>query len=543
MGRAMMSIPRSRATLSSWLLIILVLVAFGFDFAHGIALGQDKIAFHPIYRLRQTIAVAISRMQQPPLHGYLAYQSVIDALKQSGFPPLPEDGAPTDMPAWIAFLEDTARVDRTLQAARDAIVDPALPPQLLTGNEVAYADYAYFSFRLFGMHISALYYFFFVLLGVSCLLFVVQFRTSPFLLFLLVTYLAGLSLLQNYVHSQDPSWGSTLANSRFFEALSLLPAMHIFLVVWRRLPPSRSTFATVAVQAGLLAFLIDCRVTARWQIAMIVAAAAAMFVVDCWERRNWRPRWRLDASRGAWAAVVAVVALAAHMAMIEMSADKRYAAGTKYHIVWHEVLRGVLGSSLELQRDYLGRVIGIESPPDAVAYEAVSNDLTRRNDRSSPIAVVENGRILADVTRGWDAYERMARRLVIRMIIEHPAAVLTGVYYKFTEQLAEYSASDALAPRNFISAALLTALAALIWLGLGGGLGEWKSAACATFIVLAFAMTPPLVAPSALSVGTLLAFLVAIAIAVSALPLVLAGAASEAQTLLTRIRKRVAGRA
>ena len=43
-----------------WLQISLIFAVFALDFAHGIWLGQHNIGFHPLYRLRQSTAVAIS---------------------------------------------------------------------------------------------------------------------------------------------------------------------------------------------------------------------------------------------------------------------------------------------------------------------------------------------------------------------------------------------------------------------------------------------------------------------------------------------------
>jgi hypothetical protein len=251
---------RWRLVLGS-LQLALVLLIFCLTLGHGIAIGQYDVGFHPMYRLRQSLAIAISRMQAPPAHGYLAYQSVIDALDEHGFAIFPNDTGPhLDAAAWTDLFADPARLDAALKQATTTPIDPSLPPQLIRGNELGYADYVYAAFRLFGPHFASLYYFYFVLLGISSILFVLQFRASPFLMFLLTCYLAGLFFLQNYAASQGNQL-ATLANSRLFDALSLLPAMHVFLTVWLRLPWRKLTIATVAAQSALLAFLINCRTT------------------------------------------------------------------------------------------------------------------------------------------------------------------------------------------------------------------------------------------------------------------------------------------
>ena len=59
-------------------LLLLIGCVFYLDFFHGIELGQHQTAFQPIYRLRQSLAVAISRMRDPSPGRYLAYKSVVN---------------------------------------------------------------------------------------------------------------------------------------------------------------------------------------------------------------------------------------------------------------------------------------------------------------------------------------------------------------------------------------------------------------------------------------------------------------------------------
>ena len=81
----------------------------------------------------------------------------------------------------------------------------------------------YFSFRLFGDKISSLFYFYYLVVAATCLIYVLQFRKSPFLLFLLVLFLGELYFLENYANSYGLQL-KTVSNSRLFSGLSLVPA-------------------------------------------------------------------------------------------------------------------------------------------------------------------------------------------------------------------------------------------------------------------------------------------------------------------------------
>jgi hypothetical protein len=496
---------------------IVVLAAFGLDFAHGMVLGQHQIGFRPESRLRQALAIAISRMHQPPLSGYLAYQSVIDDLNANGFTLFDDErGLRLDEEARTALLGDPARMDRTLRHARDAMINGDLTPQRIngniTGNEVAYADYFYSAIRLFGLHMSSLYYLYFLLLGTACALFVLQFRNSPFLMFLLTTYLGGIFFLQNYAQTEG-SQLATLANSRLFEALSLLPAVHIFVAVWRRMPFKLSTLAIVVAQSAVLVFIVDCRVAARWQIAMIVATALGLLLVEACKSRSLRLSWLRQCRNGIWAAGVVAAFVAGHMGLISVSVDASYKSELKYHAMWDSVLGGLLESSTQLQREYLGGD-GYAVPfSDDLIEDAINNDLNKRHDMSSPIASTNSeGKIEINVGDGKDEYDRLAEALSFRIVRQHPLEVLAGFYRKILNQIAVYGADDAITFRNLAGMIILSVAGGLIWLSQGflaASNEHLSNVAGAGAIVLAFATIPALIVASALSVGTLLSFLIA----------------------------------
>lgn len=516
----MKALTRDRARIWRSLQLILILLTFCLDFGHGITLGENDIGFQPVYRLRQTLAIAISRMHQPPASGYLAYQSVVDSLNENGFAVFQEDKGPhLDVNGWNALFKDTATLDRALRQAADTSVDPSLPPQIIRGNELGFADYAYLAFRVFGLHFASFYYLYFLLLGLSCALFIGQFWRSPFALFLLSTYLAGLFFLENYAQSQGEQL-ATLANSRLFEALSLLPAMHVFLVMWRREALRWPTVATVAGQSLLLAFLSDCRTTALWQVAMIVALGGALVLAGILATRRWTATWK-KRLMPAWPAAVVVGILAVQMGLINWSADSRYREEPEEHLVWHEILRGLLETNIELQRIYLGKVIGLGTDTDQMAYSAVIKYMDDHHDVSSPIAVVDHGRVVSiDLTRSNAAYDNLAKSTVLNIMVAHPILVLATIPEKFAEQLNSYFLHRALRIKNLLIAAMLSTLAGVLWLGTNVGelaVRDVTFSVAAAAIVLAFALVPPLIAPSYLSVGTLLCFLVAAVVGVFAL--------------------------
>jgi hypothetical protein len=500
-------------------LLLLIGCAFYLDVFHGIELGQDRTAFHPIYRLRQSLAVAISRMHNPSPGKYLAYKSVVKVLDENGFALFDNEPGPRlDREGWAALLTDELRLDRIIQQANDAVIDASLPPEIIQANELGFADYIYFGFRLFGDKISSLYYFFYLIVAATCVVYTLQFRNSPFLLFLLVIFFGELYFLENYTHSYGLEL-QTVANSRLFSGLSLVPALHVLLLLWQRAPPRAFTVAAVIVQSVIFAFLLSCRTEVAWQGAMIAAAACGMGLSVLLKRRDRKHRNLIDRLASLWPTAVFLVVVFAYSTVVSMSADQRYAMEPKAHVIWHEVMIGLLRNSVQLRREYLGDVS--QGNVDNDVYRAVIRDLNARNDSSSPIVVrLGDGQLIIQLERGWAEYDRLVRSLTLRIVHDHPSAVLETLLPKISQQVALYDSPDthSMSWDNLRIPIILVAVAAFICMAAGGftvDAAVLGSAAGVIAILLLFATATPMIHPSPLAIGTLFIYLGVVAISIS----------------------------
>ena len=492
---------------------------FFLDVIHGVGLGQDQVAFHPIYRLRQSLAVAISRLHDPPLGGYLAYGSVVNVLSENGFAIFDGDPGPhLDLDGWEALLTDRPRLDRIIAAAKNTAIDNSLPPQMIQGNELGLADYISFSFRLFGDKISSLYYFFYLVVIATCLLYIVQFRSNPFCLFLLAVFLSELYFLETYATGYGLQL-ETVSNSRLFSGLSLVPALHVLFVLWQRLP--LRAFATVAVvaQSSIFAFLLSCRTELAWQLAMIIAVACGIGLSLLLGPRGPEQRSLTGQLVTLWPAAVFVLVVSAYFATASKIADKRYQTEPKGHVIWHEVLLGILGASPDLRREYIGKASWTNG--DKEVYAAVIRDLDARNDFSSPIVhKFANGDISLDILAAYGEYDKLARSLALRIIARHPFAVVAGAPNKISEQIRWYNnpRTHSIAWENIRVPVILISIGAFICMVAGGltvDRAALAGAAACGGIILLFASLTPLIEPSALSIGSLFSYLGAIAVVVA----------------------------
>ena len=523
-------------------LLLLIGCVFCLDVFHGIELGQDQTAFHPIYRLRQSLAIAISRMHDPSLGGYLAYKSVVDVFNENGFAQFDNEPGPhLHEPDWEVLLADGPRLNRIIQQAIDVPVDISLPSEIMQANELGYADYVYFSFRLFGDKISSFYYFFYLIVAATCLVYILQFRNNPFLLFVLVVFLSELYFLENYSQSYGMQL-QTVTNSRLFSGLSLLPALHVLFLLWQRQPPSAFTIAGVIVQSVIFGFLLSCRTEAAWQVAMVAAVACGFGILLVLPLRGRKLSDLVGRLRPLWPALMFLIVVSGYSAVISLRADSRYAIEPKGHILWHEVLIGLLSTSPELRRDYLPDENITYT--DTEVYMAVDHDLKARDDASSPmVRRLPNGDPVVDLAlpAGWNEYEKLVRSLALRIVLKHPIAVLKTLPTKIEDQIRWFDQPDAhsMAWANLRTAVIVVAMGAFICAVAGGftvNLATLGSAALFAAALLLFAaMTPLLVEPSPHAIGTLFSYLGVIAVVAAYMVVLLVRAAVGLKSKITGV--------
>ncbi len=499
-------------------LLLLIGGSFCLDIFHGIRLGQDQVAFHPAYRLRQSLAVAISRLHDPSPGKYLAYKSVVNVLDENGFAMfVGEPGPLLNAKEWAALLADGPRLDRIIQQARDVAIDTSLPPEIIKKNELGLADYIYLSFRIFGDRIASLYYFFYLIVAVSCLVYILQFRDRPFLLYLLAVFLGALYFLEDYASNYSVQLGS-IANSRGYSGLSLLPALHVLFVFWQRRPPRTLTVAGVVLQSLIFAFLLSCRTEVAWQLAMVVAITGGVGLAMLPPLRGQKPRALLGRLALLWPTVVFVVTAAAYTTVVSLEVDSRYATEPKGHFIWHEILIGILSTSPQLRHEYAGDEKPLYS--DGLAYDAVIRDLKARNDTSSPVLRKRpDGDLRVDLMAGSSEYDRLARSLTLRIIRDHPMAVVETVPAKVWDQLRLYTSPfrHGMAWANLQTPVMIVAVAALICMAAGGfgiGSGIRGGAVRVVGVILLFASATPMIEPSPLSIGSLFCYIGVIAIVI-----------------------------
>jgi hypothetical protein len=478
--------PSPRTVVAIFALYVVFL--FALNVLHAYQLGfQSKMYDSPIYRWRESLVIALSRMQPQPLHGYVGYGSILSYLTHHGLALIGGEADP--MPSAEerqALVYDGAQMDRLMKEASEVAVDPKLPPVILQGNELGLVDYTYWAFKLYGISINALVLFYFTLLFISVALFFATFRQSPFCLLLLMLYLAAHYFALDYAQTRAIL---AIQNSRFFPVLALLPALHLLLLTVMRVRPTAPVVAGAAAQTFILMFMVFCRTQTYWEVFAILLGAAVVTGLRPIRQALLRPkRWLAaigETVRETWPAVLAVLGVVALLGYTHFAPDQSlYAKESKAHLFWHDFFVSTVSADPQLLATY---GFGSSSYTDDMGYLAALHDLRGRNDGSTPIADEVDGVLSIDIFKSNGAYDEEMRRLYFRVLREHPWPVVRSFLIgKPVDQLDYFRVTPELWQRqNYVNPMILAVAATLLALALGAALPTPRTALLGTAVAVA----------------------------------------------------------
>ena len=441
-----------------------VAVLFAVNMLHAYQLGfQSRMYDSPIYRWRESLVIALSRMQPQPLHGYVGYGSILSYFTQHGLALMGGEASPLPTPAQrAALVADGARMNRLMKEANAVAIDPKLPPVILQGNELGLVDYTYWAFKLYGISINALVLFYFTLLFASVVLFFVTFRRSPFCLLLLMLYLAAHYFALDYAQTRAII---AIQNSRFFPVLALLPALYLLLLVVTRARPTLALAAMAAVQTFILMFMVFCRTQTYWEVlAVLLAAVVVAGLQPSRQGAFHADRWPAAVGKSlyqTWPALLAIAGTVVLFGYGSLAPDRTlYSRESKAHLFWHDFYGSTVSADPTLYAIY-----GYNSPrfSDDMSYIAATHDLRGRNDGASPIAEVVDGVLDIDIFKSNGVYDQEMRRLYFRVVREHPWLVVRSfVIGKPQAQIEFFRITPELWNRRSYVVPFLLALAATV---------------------------------------------------------------------------------
>ncbi|MGI0015183.1 MAG: hypothetical protein ACREBU_17350, partial [Nitrososphaera sp.] len=342
----------------------------------------------------------------------------------------------------------TARLDGLIGAARAATISPDDKVYFWTADDRGMADYVIVAFKLFGYKERSLYLFYFVLLGISCAVYIFSYRHERRALGLLalalvaiwiylpVLVLASERSLLTVGAVADKADHVALFETRVFDVLAFVAVLHITLFVFRHARPSLPDIGFLVIQTFILFFLYHARSSLGWMYVAIIILI--LFAVS----RNVRHQdGGSVAERLAPPAIASVALILIGIALAgykQLTYHPRYLQELGRRTFWHNALMG-LGADRGFRETY--RL----EPNDRLIVDAVISYVTRiegielsREWNAEHILLSLGGHTDFD----WKTYENYARRFYLHLWKRHTLRTLrTYLVKKPAEALSVVSDS------------------------------------------------------------------------------------------------------
>lgn len=341
----------------------------------------DRLRYH-------AVPVAISALYHNWPHDYTAIKSL--AFQFQGVP-----GPLEELITWAVAYK---------QKPEEAVY-------FWAADDRGMADYVAWAFRLFGPHTSSLYSFYFVVLGISCVLFLLEAGASAGMTALLVFTLAAvysaipvIPLANIHPTVYEPV---TLYEPRTIELLSFIATLHLAFAGLVSGHWPRRRIAVAAGQVLVLAFCYQARSSVGWQVLFVVTVGVANLAWRRLQPRSWVP------------IALVLVAFAGLAAYQRVMYHPRYFQDMGSRTVWHNALMGIGGDPVAGPKYKLG-------VDDRAVIDAVTVYLRERNDPRLN-ATWDTQNILASLGShsdfDWYVYEEAAREFYLRIWREHAGSL------------------------------------------------------------------------------------------------------------------------
>jgi hypothetical protein len=287
-------------------------------------------------------------------------------------------------------LRDDALLQRALERTRDFDVPPAPAGNYQrlrgsSGDDVGLATYASIAFYLFGLKVSAFYYAYFVLLGITIALFFLSHRDNAaamacLALMMLAIYFLVISDLINFTreiprYSGTP--GGDIKDPRFFGTIAAIPALHL-LVTWTRQNYYLSRVDYVALIGQSLVFTFVLHI--RWPVIWLLAALLGFWLVLLASHpQSLKPKlhelrqWRAARSLGPVGVFILITIGGIVTTNIAAHPIYRIDGDVLHHPLWHHMMSSLQWNP-EWSVKYLSTVNGVfgDAMPAEIAKQEIA---------------------------------------------------------------------------------------------------------------------------------------------------------------------------
>jgi hypothetical protein len=397
-----------------WRNVVLVLVALVFvllSFRAGLEAGMASGRIDPSFRYRiYAVPIVLSQIYYGRPYDYVGYMAL-------------------EMP----FQLDTPSIDELAVTLKSVENVESQGLFFIVADDKGIVDFTRVAFLLYGIRTTSLYYMYFTIMLVSCLLYVVTYFTDVHRLALLVFLCVAFYATMPGFLAYPPA--ISILDLHAFGMLSMAAFLHILVAATDASATRPMKLVPLVAQALILTCAYHTRASSVTQSVTIVLAYP--LILWLWARRERsappaRPiLQRAFAMQYGRRLIPAAIVLIAISVLLPVYQRVMYNDGyfgrrsTLHHIVYHNLLIGLQYNPM-LQESY-GLGIG-----DLGATHAVDTYLerTNRNRGRRNWASMGHNTVTTQLPFDWVEYEEAARDLYFTIWREQPKqCLLTWLYW------------------------------------------------------------------------------------------------------------------
>jgi hypothetical protein len=314
----------------------------------------DTLSQHGWTRERYAISAALTKMRFG-IGGSAVDRRIFATLLAAGM-------AQNPAPELHVGFPDNLRNAKLLQAALERAQTVDLPPPApadvhgdygdlmgFSGEDTGLGTFHYLAFRLFGVNIPAVTYFYFVIVMAALVLYGIGHRRSvgamaAAVAVTLALYVVVSDDIVNFAGSSElfsSAPGIDVKDPRFLGTIAAIPLLHV-IVMWTR-PRYRLgalDYVVVALQAAIFAFALQIRSPVGWAV---LALLAFWLTAGALTLRRGRPLrsvfdWRQSRSAPMPITVLAVLFSAQLLAAVTLHPLYRAQGDVPRHMFWQGLL-------------------------------------------------------------------------------------------------------------------------------------------------------------------------------------------------------------
>ena len=369
---------------------------------------------------------------------------------------------------FLSCIEDCSLTNLNIQDAVEiAKKDKKFKKIYYEREDLGLIDYYKFALLTFGYDISSYTFLYLTLLGISLVVFILNFKKELSYLTIILSFLFAHFFFVNLL----PSYSNELAvvhSRRFLSILSIIPTIHIILLIFRREILVNKEHFYIFLQTLILVLAIHFRSAALYQIFLIIFCIFIKLIKD---KLNWKFYLNINIPITFVTITIGIIFIFLKIYTF-LIIDTNYSSRKTGHLFWHVVH------------------IGLASHPDAKEkYNIFKSDIPSFS-YIEKVSQSNYGNKNWQSYYSYDDFENLLKKRVFNIFKDDTLFFISSYYYKISDFLKIFF--EEIVNKNKITIFILFLLTVLsgLFVNLKSNRKEFFHNTSVLFLLITFSSAP-----------------------------------------------------